>query len=148
MDWQEIIDNALVARRAQELKTSSQLIVVELILKLEAIADKSKPVIFDEQYHPSGLDSWRGSYDELALEYSETGEKFTAEALLQKLKAAIGATFYGYKGGEFVMGKTTPVWVANYGESHGFTHDGDTWTQAVTGVSQNAQAVRIETRNI
>jgi hypothetical protein len=31
------------------------------------------------------------------------------------LTEAIGKTYTGYKGGEYVMGKVTPVWVANYG---------------------------------
>src|SRR5258708_5319 len=144
----EIIDNAVEMQRAKDMKTSEQLTLGELILKLEAIEDKSKSVIFDEQYHPTGLDSWRGSYCELALEYEETGKKLSAEALLRKLKDAIGATFYGYKGGEFLMGKTSPVWVANYGYSGGFKADGDVWTQAVVDVSQSEESVVLETRNI
>lgn len=151
MDWQEIIDNAMEVQRAHEMKTSPQLTMGELVLKLEAIEDKSKLVIFDERYFPVGIDSWRGSYRELALEYAETGGgllKLSVESLLIRLKAIIGATLSGYKGGDFLMGKTTPVWVANYGESSGFTHDGDIWTQAVVDVSQHEQAVIIETRNM
>jgi hypothetical protein len=148
MDWQEIIDNAVEMQRANDMKTSEQLTLGELILKLEHIEDKSKPVIFDEQYHPTNLDSWRGSYCELALEYAQTGKKLSVEKLLKKLKDAIGTTFYGYKGGDFLMGKTTPIWIANYGESSGFTHNGDIWTQAVVNVSQNEQTVILETRNI
>src|SRR5258706_6206091 len=146
MDIQEILNNAMQVQRDEKMKTSEQLMLGELLLKLEAIADKNKPVIFDEQYHPGGIDSWRGSYDELAIEYEVTGKKFTVAELLKRLKEAIGEPFYGYKGGEFVMGKTTPVWVANYGESHGFMHDGDIWTQAVVDVSQNEQTVLIETK--
>lgn len=123
MDWQKAVDNALHVQR-------------------EAIPDKSKPVLFNEQYHPVGLDSWRGSYCELALEYEATGEPLTVAVLLKKLRDAIGATFSGYKGGEFRMGKTTPVWVANYGECDGFIGH----TQAVVGVSENEQAVLIETK--
>ena len=148
MEWQEIIDNAMAMQRANRMKTSEQLTLGELILKLEAVEDKSKPVIFNERYFPVGIDSWRGSYCELALEYAEVGEKLSVEASLKKLKATIGATLTGYKGGEFHMGKTTPVWVANYGTSGGFMHDGDIWTQAVTGVSQNEQAVIVETQNM
>src|ERR1700739_3755221 len=117
MDWQEILDNALEVQRAKDMKTSPQLTLSELILKLEAIGDKSKPVIYNEDYYPGDLDSWRGSYSELALACAERGVPFSVEELLKKLKAAMGTTFYGYKGGEFLMGKTTPVWVANYGES-------------------------------
>ncbi len=148
MDWQDVIDNAMQVQRANEMKTSPQLTLGELILKLEFVEDKSKRVIFNEQYFPTDIDSWRGSYCELALEYTETGDKLSVEAWLRKLKDTIGDMLYGYKGGEFLMGKTTPVWVANYGESGGFTHDGDIWTQAVVDVSQNEQAVLLETQNI
>lgn len=149
MDWQEAIDNAIKVERAEAMKTSQQLMLGELILKLEAIADKSKRIIFDDKrYHPTGIDSWRGSYAELAIEYAEDGEKLRVGDFLASLKDTIGKTFEGYKGGEFLMGKTTPVWVANYGDSSGFKHDGDTWTQAVIDVSQDEQNVIIETKPI
>ena len=156
MDWQEIIDNAVEVQRNEKMKTSAQLTLGELILKLEYIEDKSKPVIFDRQYFPTDIASWRGSYRELAFEYMEmnndplvTAEQpRTVETWLKKLKGMIGTMIYGYKGGEFLTGKTTPIWVANYGESSGFTHDGDIWTQAVVDVSQNEQTVILETRNI
>src|SRR6266699_544290 len=148
MDWQEIIDNAVEVQRANSMKTSPQLTLGELILKLEAIEDKNKPVIFNKQYFPTDIDSWRGSYRELAFEYMEiivTAEQpRTAVTWLKKLKGTIGTTLHGYKGGEFLMGKTTPVWVANYGESEGFTHDGDIWSQAVVDVSQSEQSVILE----
>ena len=64
MDWQEIIDNAMEMQRAKDMKTSEQLTLGELILKLEAVEDKSNPVIFNERYFPVDIDSWRGSYRE------------------------------------------------------------------------------------
>src|SRR5579884_2690083 len=118
MDIQEILDNAVQVQRAEQMKTSEQLMLGELILKLEAVQNKNKPVAFDDPvYHPVDIGSWRGSYCELALEYSQDGEVLSTAILLQMLKNAIGKTFGGYKGGEYMMGKTTPVWVANYGES-------------------------------
>ena len=143
MDIQQILHNAVQAQRNEEMKTSEQLTLGELILKLEVIGDKDKPVIFNEQYHPHTIDSWRGSYCELALGYAQTGKPFPVHLWLQKLRETIGATFTGYKGGEFLMGKTTPIWVANYGESNGFLPDGE---QAVIGVSETEQAVMIETK--
>lgn len=156
MDFQEIIDNKLAVERANAMKTSEQLTLGELILKLEAIQNKDKPVIFNEPYFPTDIASWRGSYDELAFEYKEmnTDPLATAEqprtvhTWIKKLKGMIGATIYGYKGGEYLTGKTTPVWVANYGESSGFKCTRDIWTQAVTDVSQNEQCVILETKNI
>lgn len=57
--------------------------------------------------------SYRGYYSDLAFERGEGTT--TAAALLALCKDCMGEEFIGYKGGEFIMGKNTPVWVANYG---------------------------------
>jgi hypothetical protein len=78
-------------------------------------------VYFDfEYFFPTTIDSWRGIYSELALDIdsSRGGVKAMPVTKFSKmLKNTVGKTFTGYKGGEFVMGKHTPVWVANYGNS-------------------------------
>lgn len=67
---------------------------------------------------PCYLDSYRGSYDQLAIGLSDrlSGERWTVPQFLQKLREADGCFFTGYKGGEFRMHASTPVWVSNYGE--------------------------------
>ena len=130
MDIQTMLDNAVQAGRANTMKTSKQLTLGELILKLEAIPktwkdhegkDNEKTVRFNFEYlHPTALSSWRGSYREIAIEFSEKGYAPKLSEFISWLKEAIGKTYEGYKGGDFVMGKNTPVWVANYG------HSGDT----------------------
>jgi len=148
MDIQQFLQDVMEMQRAEEMKTSPQLTLGKLIERIEAIEDRSKPVVFDEVYHPSDIDSWRGSYCELALTY-ETGEgKLSTADFIALLKRTVGATLYGYKGGEFLMIEDTPVWVANYGESHGFKNEGDIWLQAVVGVSEDERHVIIETKNI
>ncbi len=118
MDLQEVLSNAVKAKRTEELKTSPQLTLGELILKLEAVTKKELNVYFDfECARPTHLNSWRGSYDELALSFMFEGDVLTVEKLLTILKGAVGKTYIGYKGGDYVMGKTTPVWVSNYGNS-------------------------------
>ena len=123
MYLQTIISNEIQRQRQEELKTSPQLLLGEIILRLEAVNTpckdgSEKEVRFDFGYFkPTNLDSWRGSYDELALGYSETEKDIKVSELIKTLKEAIGKTFTGYKGGDFVMGKNTPVWVSNYGES-------------------------------
>lgn len=157
-DLQSIINNQMVARRAKEMSTSEQLTLGELILKLEAIEDKSLPIVFDNgEYKPTTFNSWRGSYDELAISYDpeETGsynsdeieEQFddmtfykqkeiklsnipTVKEFLSLAKECMGKTFTGYKGGDFLMGKTTPIWVANYGDSSGYIQE----TQGVVDI--------------
>jgi len=128
MDLQEYISNQIIARRKGVLANSDQLTLGELILKLEPIAKNQKGVQekygheanvqYDfEHLFPTALDSWRGDYSELALNYQSDGERMDVGEFLQMLKDAIGKEYTGYKGGEFAMGKHTPIWVANYGNS-------------------------------
>lgn len=55
----------------------------------------------------------RGDYSELAF---KPVEKTTFGEMLKNARAADGATFYGWKGGEFEMGEWTPVHIGEYGE--------------------------------
>lgn len=59
-------------------------------------------------------DSYRGYYDDLAFAPNETGTK--AELLLVECQNSMGKVFHGYKGGDYMMGENTPVWIANYGD--------------------------------
>ena len=125
MDVQEYLDNAMKAARAETLANSDQLTLGELILKLEAVpkpSDESsvdaQEVVFDFEYlHPTGIDSWRGSYCELAISFDSDGAPMKLSEFISLLKSAIGKTYKGYKGGEYTMSKHTPIWVANYGNS-------------------------------
>lgn len=146
MDLQTMLDNAVITSRNESLKGSPQLLLGELIAKLEPLianqeAVKEKygqeaNVVFDFEYlKPTGISSWRGSYRELALEFDGTNE-FTVTEFVELLKGAIGKTYQGYKGGDFLMGKQTPIWVANYGNS------GST---GVVGVLNNEHTVILET---
>lgn len=75
-------------------------------------------VVFDFcGQHPVDLDSWRGIYAELALNYGDGINDMTLEKFLKLLKDAVGETFTGYNGGDYIMTRDTPVWVANYGQS-------------------------------
>ena len=59
------------------------------------------------------LDSYRGYYRDLAFEPVTTQR--SAEDLLVECQSAMGKVFEGYKGGDYLMGENTPLWVANYG---------------------------------
>ena len=134
MDIQEYFDNVVKAKRHDSLANSDQITLGELILKLEPIvvkqADRIKEgkdeaeVQYDFEYlFPTYFDSWRGIYAELALNFIDRkrGEDDTKQLkvseFLQLCKNANGATFTGYKGGEFTMNRHTPIWVANYGNA-------------------------------
>ncbi len=67
---------------------------------------------------PTTFDSWRGSYDQLALGHEATTyttNNVTVKALLDAIKSANGRTFKGWKGGSYNMNYSTPVWVENRG---------------------------------
>lgn len=83
---------------------------------------KAKPqdvsVSFDFcRVYPTTVDSWRGIYAELALGWTEgyEGRCETVGALVKELESAVGRTFTGYKGGDYVMDADTPLHVDNYG---------------------------------
>lgn len=57
--------------------------------------------------------SYRGYYSDLAFE--KTKEPTTAGKALVMVQECMGEIFEGYKGGEYVMSRNTPVWIANYG---------------------------------
>lgn len=68
-----------------------------------------------EHVAPVGLGephSWRGSYDELAF---APEEHVSVAEMLNNAQSAMGATFTGYKGGEFGMGKDTECHLAAHG---------------------------------
>ena len=136
MGFETYIKNAAKARRTSKLAETNQMTLGELIAKLETIPltygsdNKPKSVVYDFEFLvPTTLDSWRGSYGELALGWTYRGyapsdcpdangeNTITLEELLDDLRSAVGKQFTGWKGGEFTMSETTPIWVANPGNS-------------------------------
>lgn len=117
MDFNRI-EEIMRASREASFSRSGQLSLGELIEQLEKIERSDAIVKYDFGYmFPTSIDSWRGSYEELALDYTESGDELTVLQLLDILRSTIGKEFTGYKGGEFTMFETTPVWVANCGNS-------------------------------
>ena len=102
MDLQTYIQNVVKASRANTLANSDQLTLSELILKLEPIVKNQKDgeeatVRYDFEYlFPTSIDSWRGSYNELALNFETQGEEMKVSEFLNMLKECIGKTFTGY----------------------------------------------------
>ena len=126
MNLQTYIDNVLKAQRAESFARSDQLTLGEIISKCEEIAkkgykrsDDSEPeVVFDFEYAcPVGIDSWRGIYSELAINFEFDCKALALSEFIELLKGAVDKTFEGYKGGSFRMSRHTPVWVANYGNA-------------------------------
>lgn len=124
------LHRAAKAMRDARFSESPQLTLGELIDALKEIptkwgSDKQDVTVeFDFEYAvPTGLDSWRGSYSELAINFDFLGyEKFDEKTTDMKLKdfikmleGAVGKTYTGWKGGDFTMSRETPIWVANNG---------------------------------
>ncbi len=79
--------------------------------------DRTLPIKFDDGTHPGKLRSWRGMYERLSL---DTGHEHTnVGALLDDAVRAVGATFTGYKGGDYVMHVDTPVYADEWGRCPG-----------------------------
>lgn len=88
-------------------RQETQMTLGELIAALEAMPAGAEVANLREAH------SYRGYYSDLAFE-RDLGTR-PASKLLSECKAALGNTFCGYKGGDYVMDAETPVWVAYYG---------------------------------
>lgn len=91
----------------QRERAETQMTLGKLIDALEAMPDGAEVANINSAH------SYRGYYSDLAFEREE-GSRPAAD-LLAECKEAMGKVFCGYKGGDFVMGALTPVWVASYG---------------------------------
>lgn len=103
----------LPSERARSLLNSDEVdcsCLGDLIKVLEA-ADPSTPV----RYGFGKPDSYRGDYCDVAF---APVENTTIGEMLEHARAALGATFHGYKGGEYEMGELTQVWICEYGTSY------------------------------
>ena len=103
MELQTYLNNAVAGIRKETFDKSDQLTLGEIISKIEAIMldGKTPDVVFDFEYaYPSGIDSWRGSYSELALEFGiEHGDLQPMKIIEfhKMLKETVGKTLTGYK---------------------------------------------------
>lgn len=92
--------------------------LARLIKELEALPDGEIIHGFGEPM------SYRGYYDKLAFEPTN---HTTVGQMLAHARSAMGATFTGYKGGEYTMGEWSDCYIARYGQaSEGSTLIGET----------------------
>jgi len=103
IDMQALIDGMNHIRQNERAKT--QMTLGKLINHLERIPPKTLVKLGEPH-------SYRGYYCDLAFE----GIESTAGEALMMCRKCLGEVFIGYKGGEYQMGKLTPVWVAFYGD--------------------------------
>lgn len=91
----------------QRERSETQMTLGKLIAALEAMPAGATVVNLEAPH------SYRGYYSDLAFEQGD-GTRPAAD-LLADCRRAMGEVFQGYKGGDYVMGALTPVWVAHYG---------------------------------
>jgi len=91
----------------QRERAASQMTLGKLIKRLESFPPEQLVNGIQEPH------SYRGYYSDLAFESPKT--QSLACVALEICRKAMGEVFEGYKGGDFQMGKNTPVWSANYG---------------------------------
>lgn len=91
----------------QRERAETQMTLGKLIKLLESL-EPNRPIA-----GLGSLDSYRGFYDDLAFEPDDKQE--TVGEVLQRCRDAMGRVFEGYKGGDYMMGELTPLWVASYG---------------------------------
>lgn len=85
---------------------------------------------------PTHVSSWRGVYAEAALGWSERDGAPTVAELIARLRSAIGQGFDGWKGGEFIYSKDTPIHIDNPGK----------WTSTeISGVVGSSFSVFLQT---
>lgn len=101
-----------------------------------AEASDSHQVVLDVQGGPARPHSYRGYYSDLAF---EVGDVTTVAEFRAVCRSTVGSTFECYKGGEYVMGADTPLWVSSYGDDSG---------RAVVGVVLDEGLVTLVTRKV
>jgi hypothetical protein len=82
-----------------------------LIKRLERIQDKTKSLVFDDGRGLGEAMSYRGCYEYLAFGSADS----TVGEAIERATEAIGKTYIGYKGGEYMMDKDTLVFRAEFG---------------------------------
>lgn len=133
MGLQDAIDAISAAGQAQ--RREYHLTLGELVEVLFDLPDHDIPIEFDDGSTPGRLHSYRGYYQDLAFSTGATGN---VGDVLEDAQDAIGETFTGYKGGDFRMDETTPLWRAESGET------GD----AIVGLDVQDDRVVLETQEV
>ena len=105
MDLQALMDG--MSKRWAEERSQSQMTLGRLISGLEQVP----PDFMIEKLEKPR--SYRGYYQDLS--FGKGDGMMKASDLLAMCRNCMGEVFTGYKGGEYVMGAKTALWIAEYG---------------------------------
>lgn len=114
VDFGTLWSGILAQASAERLAAAPNMRLGEFIEELAA-CDPSLPVVLADGRAVHGLISYRGYYEDLAIR-PQAGPPKTVADVLSEARAAMGKVFEGYKGGDYVMGERTAMWVADYGD--------------------------------
>lgn len=112
---QAYIDN--MNSKMQKERSTEYFTLGKLISELEKLNQDAHVRIQPYGLNPAGFESYRGYYCDLALDYDMEYGPTTVADVLKWAKDAVNKEFIGWKGGEFLMNKNTPLWISQFGKS-------------------------------
>lgn len=109
-----------ISAAGREDRTKYHLTLGPFIEQLELVSKVDSgglPVVTDGGIGLSAnIISYRGYYSDCAIRPAAANDHCaTVAELLDKARAVFGHTLEGYKGGNYLMGANTPLWVSGYG---------------------------------
>lgn len=96
-----------LSKQWQQDRSETQMTLGKLIDALLSLPQEKEIDVIENPH------SYRGYYNDLAFEKSKG--KCTVSKTLEMCRSCMGEVFQGYKGGEYQMGRNTPIWLAKYG---------------------------------
>jgi len=132
-DLQRFFD--AISEQGRVTRSNYHLTLGALIATLEK-APADVQVVFDNGMSPGYAMSYRGYYSDLA--FNPCSDAITSGKFLEVARKALGATFEGYKGGDFVMGENTPLWASGYGDCG----------PAIVGINVVADKIVLEVKEV
>lgn len=123
-DIQQFLDNSK-KQWAKESNNKGAMSTKQIIKKLKEFKDSNKLIVIDmlDELFTSEfcVDSWRGSYNLPAIEYTSGEKGCYIDTAIKNLSEVSGMDVTGYKGGDYVLDEEDPLFVANYGSSNNCT---------------------------
>mgnify|MGYP001607367860 CR=1 FL=1 len=115
IDMQKFVDAIDVSARSS--RKDYHLTLGKAIAMLESLPTDMQVKFDCGPVAPYDPHSYRGYYSDLAFERGN--DTVLVSDFLSQCRAALGAVFEGYKGGDFTMDNDTPLWASEYGRCSG-----------------------------
>jgi hypothetical protein len=135
MDLQALFDAIGAADR--KTRSNYHMTLGRMIAELEKCDPLAVVSLSDDGMSPGDANSYRGYYSDLSFE-PEDGP-VSVEKYLRECRNALGETFEGYKGGDFIMGEDTPLWISTYGSASG---------RAIVGLLNQGEKIVLEIKMV